>query len=97
MFLFLLFLSLREDDKSLNNAKIYADSLVVGLIDDRGSYDASSGLFPTTGGSGINGAIKKGDLWFISNAGILNGVVRVIISVEVSAVNVVVRGCIILI
>lgn len=54
--------------------KAYADSLVVGLIDDRGNYDASSNLFPSTGGSGTAGAILKGDLWFISVAGTLGGV-----------------------
>lgn len=46
---------------------------VVGLLDDRGNYDASSNLFPSTGGSGILGAILKGDLWTISVAGILGG------------------------
>lgn len=53
--------------------KAYADSLVVGLLDDRGNYDASSNLFPATGGSGPSGAIKKGDVWLISVAGTLGG------------------------
>lgn len=53
--------------------KTYADALVVGLIDDRGSYDASSTTFPTAGGSGTAGAILKGDLWYISVAGTLGG------------------------
>jgi len=52
----------------------YADSLVVGLLDDRGSYDASVNTFPASGGSGTSGAILKGDLWFISVAGTLGGV-----------------------
>lgn len=51
----------------------YADGLVAGLLDDRGSYDASSNLFPATGGSGPAGAIKKGDIWYISVAGTLGG------------------------
>jgi hypothetical protein len=51
--------------------RAYADSLVVGLLDDRGSHDASAGLFPSTGGSGEAGTILKGDLWFISVAGTL--------------------------
>lgn len=55
------------------SAKSYADGLVVGLLNDRGSYDASSNTFPTTGGSGTSGAIKKGDLFFISVAGTLGG------------------------
>lgn len=49
----------------------YVDSLVVGLWDDRGSYDASTNAFPSTGGSGTSGAIKKGDIWTISVAGTL--------------------------
>lgn len=30
----------------------YADALVVGLLDDRGHYDASGNVFPSSGGSG---------------------------------------------
>jgi hypothetical protein len=57
----------------LASAQSYADSLVIGLLDDRGNYDASGNLFPTTGGSGTSGAIKKGDIWTISVAGTLGG------------------------
>jgi len=57
-----------------NNAKSYADGLVVGLLDDRGNYDASTNLFPATGGSGASGSVLKGDLWTISVAGTLGGV-----------------------
>lgn len=53
--------------------KAYADGLIVGLLNDRGSYNASSNLFPTTGGSGTSGAIMKGDIWFVSVAGTLGG------------------------
>ena len=53
--------------------KTYADGLVVGLLDDRGSYNASVNTFPTTGGSGTAGAVVKGDLWYISVAGTLGG------------------------
>ncbi len=49
----------------------YADALVVGLWDDRGSFDASGGSYPSSGGSGTAGAIKKGDIWTISVAGTL--------------------------
>ena len=51
--------------------KSYADSLVVGLLDDRGNYNPStnSNLYPTTGGSGTSGAVLKGDLWSISGLG----------------------------
>ena len=55
----------------LDDAKAYADTLVVGLWDDRGGYDASVNAYPSTGGSGIAGAIKKGDLWTITVAGTL--------------------------
>lgn len=53
--------------------KAYADGLIVGLLNDRGSYNASTNLFPTTGGSGTSGAILKGDIWFVSVAGTLGG------------------------
>jgi hypothetical protein len=53
--------------------KAYADGLVVGLLNDRGSHNASINLFPSTGGSGVAGAIMKGDLWYISVAGTLGG------------------------
>jgi len=62
------------DVVTLATAKAYADSLELGLLNDRGGYDASSNLFPATGGSGIGGAIKEGDIWFISVAGTLGGV-----------------------
>ena len=53
--------------------KGYADSIVVGLWDDRGSFSAAGGTFPTSGGSGAAGVILKGDLWQISVAGTLAG------------------------
>jgi hypothetical protein len=57
-----------------NAVKTYADGLVVGLLDYRGAYNASSNTYPTTGGSGTAGAVLKGDTWVISVAGILGGV-----------------------
>ena len=62
------------DSTILDKAKTYADGLVVGLLDDRGNWDASGNTYPNTGGSGALGAIKKGDLWRISVAGALSGV-----------------------
>jgi hypothetical protein len=53
--------------------KTYVDASVSGVLDDRGNWDASTNLFPTTGGSGPGGSILKGDLWFVSVAGILGG------------------------
>lgn len=51
--------------------KTYADALVTGLWDDRGTFDASGGAYPNSGGSGTAGAILKGDIWTISVAGTL--------------------------
>jgi hypothetical protein len=53
-----------------------AAALVVGLWDDRGSFNASVNTYPTTGGSGTAGAILKGDIWTISvvaTSGVLLG------------------------
>lgn len=47
------------DTAALNAAKAYADGLVVGLLDDRGNYNASVNTFPASGGSGTAGAILK--------------------------------------
>lgn len=49
-------------------------SKVAGLLDLRGSYNASGNLFPSTGGSGAAGAILKGDFWVVSSGGNLGGV-----------------------
>lgn len=62
------------DDAARDAAKAYADGLVIGLIDDRGNYDASVNTFPATGGSGTAGAVLKGDLWLVSVTGTLGGV-----------------------
>lgn len=56
-------------------AKAYADTLVIGLLDDRGNYDPTdTSLYPTTGGSGEEGAVLKGDLWTISDNGNVNDI-----------------------
>lgn len=39
----------------------------------RGGYNASTNLFPATGGSGLAGAIVLGDTWEITVQGVLNG------------------------
>ncbi len=61
------------DAAVLASANAYADGLVIGLLDDRGNYNASGNTFPASGGSGASGAILKGDLWVISVAGTLGG------------------------
>ena len=53
--------------------KQYVDAAVVGLLDDRGSYNASVNTFPASGGSGSAGAVMKGDIWYVSVAGTLGG------------------------
>lgn len=59
---------------SAKAVKTYADSLVAGLLDYRGAYDASVNTFPASGGSGTAGAILKGDVWVISVSGTLGSV-----------------------
>lgn len=46
----------------------------VGILNDRGNHDASGNVFPSIGGSGTSGAVKKGNLWTVSVAGTLGGV-----------------------
>lgn len=40
-----------------------------GYMNMRGAYNASSNLYPNTGGSGPSSAIRHGDTWIISGAG----------------------------
>jgi hypothetical protein len=56
-----------------NAVKQYVDSVASGVLSYRGAYDASTNLFPSTGGSGVLGAIMKGNMWIISVAGTLGG------------------------
>ncbi len=51
--------------------KTFVNNAVVGLYDDRGNFDASGGAYPSSGGSGVAGAILKGDIWLISVGGTL--------------------------
>ncbi|MDD3302289.1 MAG: hypothetical protein PHN31_01940, partial [Candidatus Gracilibacteria bacterium] len=59
---------------TVKSMKDYVDSMVAGLLDYRGAYNASVNTFPATGGSGTAGAIMKGDLFIISVAGTLGGI-----------------------
>ncbi len=54
-------------------AKTYIDGKVASAINYRGAYDASGNVYPSTGGSGTEGAILKGNAWAISVAGTLSG------------------------
>jgi hypothetical protein len=58
--------------------KTYVDATNSGQLNDRGNYDASVNVFPSTGGSGAAGAILKGDIWYISVGGTLGGVAVVV-------------------
>lgn len=49
----------------------YVANAVTGLLDYRGTYDASTNLYPATGGSGLAGAVLKGDFYIVSVAGTL--------------------------
>lgn len=59
--------------------KSYTDTAiaaaVVGLADYRGTYNASGNTFPSTGGSGVGGAVLKADFWICSVTGTLGGTV----------------------
>lgn len=48
-------------------------NLNLGILDNRGNYDASVGTFPASGGSGTAGAILANDAWNISVPGTLGG------------------------
>lgn len=56
---------------AITTANAYTDASKVGLWNDRGNFDASVNAYPSSGGSGAAGAIKKGDIWTISVAGTL--------------------------
>jgi len=58
---------------SVKSVKTYVDTMVAGLLDYRGAYDASGNTYPASGGSGAAGAVMKGDLWIVSVAGTLGG------------------------
>jgi len=57
----------------VTNRNTAIQNAVTGLYDDRGNYNASTNLFPATGGSGSAGAVLKGDIWTITVAGTLGG------------------------
>ena len=44
-----------------------------GATSDRGSFSPEGNVFPSAGGSGVAGAILRGDKWSISVAGVLGG------------------------
>jgi 6-phosphogluconolactonase (cycloisomerase 2 family) len=64
-----------DNTKSMTSAATQSaiSSAVTSGRSFRGGYDASTNLFPATGGSGIAGAILAGDNWVITVAGTLGG------------------------
>jgi hypothetical protein len=52
--------------------------LPVRLWDDRGLFDASGNTYPASGGSGVGGAIEKGNIWTLSVGGTLNSATVVV-------------------
>lgn len=51
--------------------KTYVDAQTAGLLQLCGGYDASTNLFPTTGGTGVAGAVAIGDTWYVITGGTL--------------------------
>lgn len=56
------------DTNTLASANAYADSLVTTIFRPVGSYDASTGVWPSVG-SGAGGAIRRGDVYNVTVAG----------------------------
>jgi hypothetical protein len=61
------------DAATLASAKAYADGVVISVYKDCGNWDASGGNFPTTGGTGVGGAIKAANSFEVSVAGTMGG------------------------
>ncbi len=57
-----------------NDNWVKVEPAVVAVVNDRGNWDASTGAYPSTGGSGIDGEIQKGDFWYVSVSGIVHGI-----------------------
>jgi hypothetical protein len=65
--------------------KAYVDAAIGGLGNLEGAWDASAGSFPV-GSSPVSGT-KKGDYWYVSVAGTVNGVAFNVGDVLVATVN----------
>jgi len=54
--------------------KTYVDTFATGLLTDNGNYDPTvTSQYPTSGNTLSGGAVKKGDIWYISADGTING------------------------
>ena len=59
---------------SQNAVKTYVDAFATGLLTDNGNYDPTvTGQYPTSGNTLSGGAVQKGDIWYISADGTING------------------------
>lgn len=59
---------------SQNAVKTYVDSFATGLLTDNGNYDPTiTSQYPTSGNTLSGGAVQKGDIWYISVNGTMNG------------------------
>ena len=59
---------------SQNAVKTYVDAFATGLLTDNGNYDPTiTGEYPTSGDTLSGGAVQKGDIWYISADGTMNG------------------------
>ena len=58
---------------SLDESKAYADSIVTTIFVDCGTWNASADTFPSSGGSGPGGSIRKGDTWTVIAPGSPDG------------------------
>jgi len=70
--------SVSANDDTIPSAKAvkaYIDGLIASGTNYAGVHDASGGAIPSaTSGTGVAGAIRKGDLWKISVAGTITGI-----------------------
>lgn len=59
---------------SVKSVKEYIDGAIVGLLRDNGNYDPTiSGEYPSSADTLSGGVPQKGDLWFITIPGTING------------------------
>jgi len=59
---------------SQNAVKTYVDAFATGLLTDNGNYDPTiTSEYPTSGDTLSGGAVQKGDIWYISADGTING------------------------
>jgi hypothetical protein len=59
------------DTKMISLDKLRDILVSTGLWNDRGGYDASTNLFPSTGGSGISNSILRANVYYVTVAGTL--------------------------